>query len=160
MKIDTKAEIFICDDDKGLNALIKTYLSKQGFKNISSFYTGEDTVKSADKKPIVVIQDFDLPGINGLETMKQFKEKSPDTEFIFLSGQESIKTAVDVMHNGAFDYIVKDSFAPENAFHKILKVLKIKKLSTDKQSFKIGVFMFGALFVISWIIFFILFFNK
>lgn len=158
MNINKNSTIFICDDDKALNALIKTHLTKKGFKNISSYYSGEDTVKNAEKLPDVVIQDFDLPGMNGKETMMKFKEKSPLTEFVFLSGQESIKVAVEIMQNGAFDYVMKDGYAPENAYHKVLKVLKIKKLEKDRKAFKIGLFSFVGLFLLSWILYYVFFF--
>lgn len=158
MKIDRNKLIFVVDDDKSFNALISQYLLTIGFKNVKSYYSGEDAVKAIGLKPDIVMQDYDLPGINGVNVLEEFKKVNPKTEFIFLSGQSSIDVAVEAIQKGAYDYIVKDTFARENTKNKITKVLTIDSLKKNKFAFKIAAFAFIGLFILSWIFFFLFYY--
>ena len=142
--------IFIVEDDKGLNALTTKYLKKLGFTNIKSFHTGEDAVKSMDKKPFVVIQDYDLPGINGLQVFEQTKSISPESEFLFMSGQTDIKVVIDILKKGAYDYVVKDTYAKENVSHKLERLFKIRRLEEEKFSLKLIIYIVIGVLLASW----------
>lgn len=161
MKIDKSQAIYVVDDDKPLNGMICKFLEKQGFKNVKSFYTGEDVLGyfKANEAPII-IQDFDLPGINGIEVLTKTKVTHPKTDFIFLSGQSTIDVAVDSIKQGAFDYIVKDNFAKENVHTKIIHILKIRALSKDRIISKYLIGTFLVLLLVSWFTVFVLFYNK
>ena len=151
-------EILVVDDDKSLNMMICKFLEKQGFQNVHAFYTGEDLISSIEKfKAPIVIQDFELPGINGVEVLQKVKSLNPKAEFIFLSGQSSIDVAVDAIKYGAFDYIIKDSFAKENVTTKIRNLQKIKTLLSERSSFKLILLFFLVLLFVSWI--YILFYK-
>jgi DNA-binding NtrC family response regulator len=158
MRINKKQRILVVDDDQPLNVMICKYLEKQGFVNVKGYYSGEELFEAIGKeKSPVIIQDYELPGINGVDILKKVKSKNPLAEFIFLSGQSSIEIAVDAIKNGAFDYIVKDNFAKENVATKIRNLLKIKRLTREKQLFSYGLVVFIFLFVITW--FYIFFFS-
>ncbi len=158
MKIDRNYLIFVVDDDKPFNALISQYLTSMGFNRVKSFYSGEDAVNAIQEKPVVVMQDYDLPGMNGVDVLEKYKKEYPEAEFIFLSGQSSIDVAVKALQKGAFDYIVKDNFAKENTKNKILKILTIKTLQKNRKAFRLASFTFIGLFVFSWILFFIFYY--
>ncbi len=155
MKINNKQLIYVVDDDKALNTMICKFLKQEGFRNVEGFYSGEEMLQklSKDTKPII-IQDFDLPGMNGVEVLKKVKPEYPNAEFIFLSGQSNIEVAVNAIKYGAFDYIVKDNFAKENASTKIKNLIKLKTVMTEKVAFKVGLFVFLALLLITWTLFF------
>lgn len=151
MKNFKKYNILVVDDDVPLNAMICKYLEKQGFINIKGYYSGEELLDDITKvKYPIIIQDYDLPGINGVEILKKVKSTNPEAEFIFLSGQSSIEVAVDAVKYGAFDYIIKDNFAKENVITKIRNLIKIKQLINDKSIFKISFFVIVFLLTISW----------
>jgi DNA-binding NtrC family response regulator len=158
MSINKNQRILVVDDDQPLNVMICKYLEKQGFINVKGYYSGEELFESIGKeKSPVIIQDYELPGINGVDILKKVKSENPLAEFIFLSGQSSIEVAVEAIKYGAFDYIIKDNFAKENVSTKIRNLLKIKRLTKDKQLFKYGLITFTILLMISW--FYILFFK-
>jgi DNA-binding NtrC family response regulator len=48
-----------------------------------------------------------MPGIDGIETLKQIKEKRPDVEVIMLTGQGTIHSGIEAMKHGAIDYLEK-----------------------------------------------------
>jgi DNA-binding NtrC family response regulator len=145
-------DILVVDDDKSLNLMICKFLEKQGYKSIHPYYTGEELLENIRKyENPVVIQDFELPGINGVEVLQKVKIVNPRAEFIFLSGQSSIDVAVDSIKYGAFDYIIKDSFAKENVAAKIKNLIRIKSLIRERYFLKIILLIILVLLIISWI---------
>lgn len=157
MKIDRNYQIYVVDDDKPFNTLIAQTFNKMGFKNVKSFYNGEDAVAAMQGKPDIVLQDYDMPGMNGVDVLEKYKKDCPQAEFIFLSGQSSIQVAIDAIQKGAFDYIVKDNYAKDNAINKLTKILTIKTLQKNRTAFRFATFLFLGLFILSWIIFMVFF---
>lgn len=150
-------KIFIVEDDAPMNNLLCQFLEMQGFTDVKGFYSGEDMLNELEhNQETIIIQDFDLPGINGLEILNKVVPAFPKSEFIFLSGQSNIETAVDAIKGGAFDYIIKDNFAKENVVTRINNLLKIKALYREKNRFKKAFIYFALLTFISWVIIFIL----
>jgi len=156
--MDKKRVLFIVEDDPGFNMMMTSYLTEKDKWNIHSFQSGEECLEKMGLKPDIILQDLDLPGINGIEVMKQVKQRSPATEFIFLSANVDIETVVNAIQLGAFDYIVKDSYAKRNALNKIDQVIKIMNFLDEKQAneksnkvlFIIAAILFIAL-LISWL---------
>jgi DNA-binding NtrC family response regulator len=154
MKRKTKNPvIFINEDDVAFCKLIEKTLSASGFNKIKVFHTGEECIHSLQNiKPDIVIQDFAMPGLNGIEIMQKIKSIYPETEFIFLSGQSSIKVAVEIIKQGAFDYIIKDEVAMQNVIQKISKILYIQKLKHEKKMSIYGRRLFLTLLIGTWLI--------
>ncbi len=145
--------IYIVEDDVPMNTLIAKFLQKQGFNQVNSYYSSEEMIRELQPdKEVIIVQDYDLPGKNGLETICEIRPIFPKTEFIFLSGQKSIDIAIEAIKYGAFDYIVKDSFAKENVATKIKNLIRIKSLERERMRFKKSLIFFSILLFISWII--------
>jgi len=154
-------KIFIVEDDAPINHLLCQFLELHNFKNVKGFFTGEEMLNVLDRnEETIIIQDFDLPGMNGLEVLEKVIPLYHNVEFIFLSGQSSIEIAVDAIKGGAFDYIVKDKFAKENVLTKINNLLKIKSLYQQKNRFKKAFICLALVTFISWIILFVLLMIK
>jgi DNA-binding NarL/FixJ family response regulator len=60
------------------------------------------------ENPDIVIQDYFLDDLNGIDVLKAIKAKSKNTEFIFLTSNENIEVAIDCIAYGVYDYIIKD----------------------------------------------------
>jgi len=150
MRINKNQLIYVVDDDVPLNNLLCAFLKKQGFNNVKDFYTGEELLKemTAHSNPII-IQDFDLPDMTGIDILKKVKNENLTAEFIFLSGQSTIEIAVEAIKFGAFDYIIKDNFAKENVLNKINNVLKIKSLLKTRRILINGLIGFGIILIVS-----------
>lgn len=104
--------IFVVDDDKFAHHLLKAILKKFSFRNIEHFFSGEDCLENIEKSPDIILLDFEMDGINGLETLKQIKNRFPDTKVLMISGQQNINVAVKAIKSGAEDYFIKDSTLP------------------------------------------------
>jgi len=149
--------IVIIEDDVAFNKLLSTYLSSKGYRFVSYYYSGEESLEKLNQKPDIVLQDFELPGMNGIETMKKIKEKYPSSIFIFLSGQTNISIVVDAMKQGAYDYIVKNAFAKEDALNKIRNISSTEEIKIEKKYYKYALFIFLTALLVSWLLFFTLF---
>jgi len=134
--------IFVVEDNRVYNKLIVSYLKTNKFTNVLPFYSGEDTINNLYRNPDIIIQDFLLDGMNGIEVLKKAKEQNPNIEFIFLSGQDNIDVAINTMKYGAYDYIVKDQMALKKMVNKINKIQSVNKLVKSNKRYRLGVILF------------------
>ena len=118
--------IFIVEDNSIYNKIIASHLRTKKFRRIESYLSGEECLKNLYKKPDIVIQDYLLDGISGIEVLRTAKQMHPETEFIFLSGQDSLIIAVNSIKYGAVDYIIKDRFALIKLMENIDKIIKMQ----------------------------------
>ncbi len=134
--------IFIVEDNQVYNKLVVNYLHSKKFNRIESFLSGEECLKKINQKPDIIIQDYLLEGIDGIEVLKATKKAHPHTEFIFLSGQDSVDVAINTMKLGAYDYIVKDQMALKKMVDKITKIIAIQRLVRNNKRYKTGIALF------------------
>jgi len=100
-------KILIVDDEKDFVEVFSLRLQQQGEK-VFTAYSGKEALKVLGNVAIdVVILDIRMPGMDGIETLKQIKNLYPIVEVILLTGHGSAETAVEGMKLGAFDYLMK-----------------------------------------------------
>ena len=99
--------ILVIDDDPLIRKTLSTHLAKEGFE-ISLAKTGEEGIqKYTESSPELVILDIRLPDIDGLETMRRLKERDPGAAIIIITAFDDMKTTVEAVKLGAFEYLVK-----------------------------------------------------
>ena len=140
--------IFVVEDNRVYNKLIVSYLKTNKFTNVMPFFSGEDAINNLYRNPDIIIQDFLLDGMNGIEVLKKAKEQNPNIEFIFLSGQDNIDVAINTMKYGAYDYIVKDQMALKKLVNKINKIQSVNKLVKSNKRYRLGVILFFVVLVV------------
>jgi len=120
-----KPVILVADDEETIRFCLKEALESEGYK----VYTEEDGEKSLSlvKKviPDLVILDLKMPGMNGLDLLREIKLHDPNILVILLTGHGSVDSAVSAMKGGAFDYLEK----PFKMEH--IKVVVDKALNTQ-----------------------------
>jgi two-component system, NtrC family, response regulator AtoC len=139
MNEEIKSNITIIEDNELYSMLFRERLKDNLNFNLNVYDSAEDFFKNNEfeKKTDIVILDYKLPGINGLNTLKRIKESHPDSEVIMLSGQTNLQTVVEIMKAGAFDYITKNDDAIEKVFLSIRKALENKQMRNENISLKI-----------------------
>jgi two-component system response regulator HydG len=116
-------KILVVDDDTAFCVMLKTFLQKKGFEVVNAFSAQEaDTALHAQHFD-VLLTDIRLPDSDGLELLKKVKEKGMSTQVILMTGYTDIKTAVNAMKAGAFDYVSKP-INPDEILHTIQQALK------------------------------------
>jgi two-component system response regulator HydG len=135
-------KILIIDDDTAFCVMLKTFLQKKGFE-VENAFNGEQARDQLKKHSFdIVLTDIRLPDSDGLQILKHIKEASLDARVILMTGYTDIKTAVNAMKLGAFDYVGKP-INPEEILHIIGLALNNKsekpseKMPPSKKSFDV-----------------------
>ncbi len=99
--------VLIIDDDPGIREYLHTVVSRQGYR-VFSAVDGEEALASLpESRPDVVTLDAVLPGMDGLETLRNLKERLPEVPVIMLSGHGQAQMIVEAMRCGASDFLRK-----------------------------------------------------
>jgi len=102
-----RTKIMVVDDEHLIRWSLEQNLKKQGYE-VCTAGTGEDALRLArEEQPDLVLLDYHLPGINGLEVLQRLKELDEDVVVIMVTAQGGLETAVNTMRHGAYDYINK-----------------------------------------------------
>jgi DNA-binding NtrC family response regulator len=112
------------DDEVDLVSLFSKMLELKGIQVCFTAYDGRDAVRQFrehNPRPQVVLMDYRLPTINGIETMKEMLELDGGTKFIFISADASVME--EALNNGAAIFLVK----PVNMKEVIDAVEKVTK---------------------------------
>ncbi len=105
IKIPTR--VLIVDDEKDFVEMLAMRLEGIGERVYSAFSGSECLTTLKERNIDVVILDIKMPGMDGVETLKEIKKLYPLVEVIMLTGHGSTETAVEGMKLGAFDYLLK-----------------------------------------------------
>lgn len=106
------ALVFIVDDDPVTGEGIAAALAREGH-SLRTFSAPEAALEAGrEEPPAVVITDFAMPGMNGLEFLLALRETTPDTTFLVVSGQATVEDAVSLMKHGVVDVLVKPPRTP------------------------------------------------
>jgi len=100
--------IFVLEDDEWYNKYLVHTISLNPDYQVKSFLTANHLFEAIHEKPDVITLDYRLPGITGAAALEKIKLMSPDTEIIVISEQNDITTAINLLKNGAYDYLVKE----------------------------------------------------
>ena len=99
------AKILIIDDNENIRINLTGILNDEGHETVAAA-DGEQGLKLINESEYdAVLLDMKLPGIDGLEVLKQVKEKKPEIEIILISGHGTIADAVAATRAGAFDFL-------------------------------------------------------
>ncbi len=121
--------VFVLDDDDWYRDLLAYIVTLNPDFAVKKFSNGNDLLKSLHEQPNVITLDYMLPDTNGEKMLRQIKDINPDIEVIIISEQEKIDTAVELLHLGAYDYIVKTPDIKDkliNLFNNIRKNLQLQ----------------------------------
>ena len=99
--------ILIVDDERGIRETLRGVMEDEGFA-ADAVATGEECLKALEKRAYgCILLDVWLPGIDGLETLKQLRTAGSDAAVVIISGHGNVETAVRATKLGAFDFIEK-----------------------------------------------------
>lgn len=118
-----KFKIAIAEDDKWYAEMLKYSLSLNPDYEVFVFNTGKSLLnKLKEIEPAVVTVDFSLPDMNGDEILKKIKIINPEIEVVVVSGQEDVTTAIDLLKQGAYDYLVKNEEVRDRIWNTVLNI--------------------------------------
>jgi two-component system response regulator AtoC len=116
----TRKKILVIDDERDIGWLFSKILTEEGYQVLIALNGREGISTIQKEKPDLVILDLKLPGMDGIETLREIRKFDKDLLVVVLTGYETVETAVEAMKLGAYDY-----------FSKPVDIDKIKTLIKD-----------------------------
>jgi DNA-binding NtrC family response regulator len=131
--------ILIIDDDPLIRKTLSSHLAKHGF-DVQTAQDGESGLKKyAEMCPDLVLLDIRLPDTDGLDVLRQIKEKGKRAAILIMTAYDDMKTTVEAVKLGAFEYLVKPleyvalDLTVEKAFQVKALEEKVSYLVAEKQ---------------------------
>ena len=106
-KLNKAMDLLLVDDDDELREDMARFFSRRDY-NVSECADAEQALVFADQRAFdVIVLDMMMPGMSGLELLAKLKERGSEAEFVMLTGQGTIETAVEAMKLGAREFLTK-----------------------------------------------------
>jgi len=107
--------VSIVEDSEQLRGtLVRVINRSEGFKCVSDYGSAEAALEGIPKdRPDVILMDINLPGINGVECVRQLKQVIPDTQMMMLTVYEDTENIFNALAAGAAGYLLKRTKTPE-----------------------------------------------
>ncbi len=124
-----KTKILIVDDDPFVRDMLAMILQSGGY-DTETAEDGEDAVDKYASAPDtgLIISDMNMPGMNGVELIKELRKNKVDVPIIILTGNNEISVAVEALNSGASDYLLKDENIQDTIMLSAEKVLEKRQL--------------------------------
>jgi PAS domain S-box-containing protein len=128
--------ILIIDDEKAVLESLAAHLDDCGYRTLSARNGSEGLAAFARERADLVLVDLRMPELDGLEVLARIKDTSPETPTIVVSGTGVIKDAVDALHQGAWDYVLKpiEDFSVLN--HAVDNCLEKARLLRENREYQ------------------------
>ncbi|MBN1103993.1 MAG: response regulator [Deltaproteobacteria bacterium] len=99
--------VLLVDDEKDFVEMLSLRLNEAG-ERVTPAYSGKECLEVLGSREVdVVILDIKMPGMDGIETLREIKRRTPLVEVIMLTGHGTTESAVQGMKLGAYDYLLK-----------------------------------------------------
>jgi DNA-binding NtrC family response regulator len=104
----SNAQVMVVDDEPMICETLKIFFNSMGIVNITTVESGEKALSEAENTRFdYIFMDLMMPGISGIETLKQIKEIHQYTNVIIMTGYPSMDTVITAMRTGASDFLIK-----------------------------------------------------
>lgn len=130
------AKILVIDDNIDICQLLERFLTKKGY-NVETTISGKTGLEMVKKSFYdLIFCDFKLRDMEGRDVLQKVREISPGTQVAIITGYADVKIAVEVIKNGAFDYVTKPLIPDEiiNLIERALSSSKASKSNTESFS--------------------------
>lgn len=101
------ARLMVVDDDESIRLTFANHLGEAGHDVTTCEHAEHGLSQLAAVDPALVITDVRMPGMSGLALLARIKESRPDIDVVVMTAHEEMRTAIDAMKAGAYDYLVK-----------------------------------------------------
>ena len=135
-------KVFLVEDDEIYAMILAQKLKLFGNLMVFTFANGESALEQLTGYPDidVVILDYDLPGISGLETLKRIQSMGHKAKVLFLSGIDQEDIIQECMRAGAYDFIHKDKDVATKVYMGITQIMEEDANQKKKKGFLGGLF--------------------
>ncbi|MBU6120692.1 sigma-54-dependent transcriptional regulator [Hymenobacter siberiensis] len=129
-------KIFVVEDNEWYGELLLHRLSQNPNHSVSRFTTAQACLEQLGEKPDFITLDYSLPDAKGEQVLRQIRERLQGTEVVVISGQEDVSTAVSMLQQGAYDYLVKDENTLDRLWNLVGKVAQQVSLRRENNQLR------------------------
>jgi DNA-binding NtrC family response regulator len=124
--------VLIADDEIGVRESLAEVLRDEGYV-VTAVADGAAALEAVEEGEFaVVVVDIRMPGADGLAVLRRVREISPQTVVIVMTAHASVETAVEALHNGAADYVLKPVLF-EDMLVKVARAIEHRRLAWQSQ---------------------------
>jgi two-component system response regulator PilR (NtrC family) len=127
--------VLIVDDEPGMRDFLSILLRKEGYA-VSAAESSDKAIELMARGEFdLVISDISMPGLSGIEVLRQARASSPDTPVILITAYASTESAVEALKLGAYDYLIKP-FDVEELKNVVHNALEKRRLEHENRILK------------------------
>jgi DNA-binding NtrC family response regulator len=137
MELESFRVLIVDDEEDFTDTLTKRLRMRQ--IQVSGVYSGSAALDIMDRNPVdVVVLDVRMPSMDGIEVLREIKQRHPLIEVIMLTGHANVEVAIEGMRLGAFDYLLKPIeidqllYKMQDAYQK--KSIQDQKIEKEKKA--------------------------
>src|SRR5678816_1501464 len=108
-----KTKILLIEDDPGITVTLQRLLSGEGHEVVVEKRGDSGLARARDEPFDVVLSDLKLPGLSGLDLVRELHEAKPRLPIVLMTAHGTTETAIEATKRGAFDYLLKPFEMPE-----------------------------------------------
>jgi two-component system, NtrC family, response regulator AtoC len=123
--------IFIVEDDIWYGEVLEYLLKLNPEYEVEKFTTGQECLDNLHRQPAVITLDYSLNDMNGQEVLKRIKATNPNIHVVMVSGQDDVNTAITLLREGAYDYVVKDEEAKDRLWNIVKNIRETNSLKAE-----------------------------
>ena len=127
--------ILIVDDEEVLQDVLTSLIRREGHSTFSAYSAEEGLAVLAREEIDLVVLDLMLPGMSGLDALREIRRRDPDQVVVMITAYSSIEGAIEAMREGAFHYIPKP-FKNEEVLLTLDKGLEQRRLTSENRSLR------------------------
>ncbi|MCC6141211.1 MAG: sigma-54-dependent Fis family transcriptional regulator [Nitrospira sp.] len=130
-----RAVVFVTDDEQAIRSAVVKRLTRQGHRAVG-YESGEALLEALRHElPDLVLLDLKMPGLNGLDTLKNLRQLAPSAMVIMLTAYGTVQDAVEAMKLGAYDFLIKsvDLEGIDPVIARVLDVVTLRRRLADEQ---------------------------
>jgi DNA-binding NtrC family response regulator len=117
-----KGNVLVVDDEKTVCSSCRKILTREGY-NVDVASSGKEALSKVKGNGFdVVVTDWKMPEIDGIEVARRIKEENPNIEVILITGYPSVETSIEAIRSGVSDYVPKP-FTPQELSDALIRAL-------------------------------------
>ncbi len=130
-----RPRILIVDDESKMCRTLEILLSENGQYDIAAAHSAPEALARFSPDTDLVVTDLCMDGMDGIGLLKEIKSRGPDTQVILMTAYSTVKSAIEAMKLGAFDYLVKP-FENDEFLAVVARALEMNHLRRENRFLK------------------------
>jgi len=127
--------VLVIDDEPAIRTLVSAFLTRAGY-TVEQAGTGDEALARLAKGDIdVALCDISMPGISGIDVIRQARAGGIDTSFIMMTAFASVDTAIEAMKAGALDFMIKP-LRHDEVLHRLAQISDLRGLRDENRTLR------------------------